>query len=118
MRMDDKNIEAIARVCHETNRAYCRTLGDESQLPWEEAPQWQKDSAIDGVKYHLLNPHSKPSDSHDNWTKQKIADGWVYGEVKDPEAKTHPCLKDFTNLPLEQQKKDHLFLGIVRALAW
>jgi hypothetical protein len=29
----------IAKVCHETNRAYCETLGDNSQPPWEEAPE-------------------------------------------------------------------------------
>ena len=26
--------EAIAKVCHEVNRAYCKALGDESQLPF------------------------------------------------------------------------------------
>jgi hypothetical protein len=41
----------IARVCHEVNRAYCTSLGDESQLPWDSAPQWQKDSAINGVRF-------------------------------------------------------------------
>lgn len=29
----------------------------------------------------------------------KIADGWKYGEAKDPEAKTHPCLVPFDKLP-------------------
>lgn len=46
-------IEDIASVCHEANRAYCRTLGDFSQGPWISAPDWQKQSAIAGVKLHL-----------------------------------------------------------------
>ena len=34
--------EQIARVCHEVNRAYCKALGDESQLPWVDAPAMAK----------------------------------------------------------------------------
>jgi hypothetical protein len=45
-----------------------------------------------------------------------IKDGWVYGEVKDAEKKTHPCLVPFDQLPLFQQKKDKLFCAIVDAL--
>ncbi len=42
--------EQIARVAHEVNRAYCQALGDNSQPAWEDAPQWQRDSAMLGVK--------------------------------------------------------------------
>jgi hypothetical protein len=38
-------IDQVARVCHEANRAYCQTLGDNSQPAWDDAPEWQKDSA-------------------------------------------------------------------------
>jgi hypothetical protein len=31
--------EQIARVAYEANRAYCRTIGDDSQKPWDEAEQ-------------------------------------------------------------------------------
>jgi len=118
MGLDDTKIEGIAKVAHEANRAYCESLGDASQLPWEQAPDWQKQSAINGVKFHLPNPNSQPSDSHESWLKEKVEAGWVYGETKDPDKKTHPCMVAFEKLPLEQQKKDHLFLGVVRSLAW
>jgi hypothetical protein len=36
----------IAKVCHEANRAYCQTISDNSQLPWEQAKEWQRASAI------------------------------------------------------------------------
>jgi len=113
----EAEVLAIARVCHEANRAYCLSLGDKSQPPFEEAPKWQVDSEVLGVKFHLENPNSKPEDSHISWSKQKVADGWKYGKVKDPEAKTHPCLVMFNELPHEQQLKDKLFLSIVRALS-
>ena len=99
----------IAKVCHEANKAYCESIGDNSQLHWEDAPDWQKQSAINGVLYHLNNPESKPEDSHVSWSKEKIEQGWVYGETKDPELKTHPCLVDYSALPVSQQNKDYLF---------
>lgn len=66
----------IARVCHEVNRAYCQALGDDSQLPWSECPDWQRQSAIAGVNMHLANPGATPEDSHVAWLNQKEADGW------------------------------------------
>lgn len=108
--------EAIARVCHEINRAYCLALGDTSQPSWEDAPQWQKESALLGVELHLNNPDAGPEASHESWMRQKLADGWVYGGVKDAAAKMHPCLVPFAQLPKEQQAKDFLFRAVVHAL--
>lgn len=112
-------IEDIARVTHEANRAWCRAHGDLSQLAWADAPEWQKESARLGVKFHLDNPDAGDSASHDSWMAQKIADGWVYGELKDQTATppTHPCLVPFDELPVVQQIKDALFRSIVHAIA-
>jgi hypothetical protein len=109
--------EQIARICHEANRALCLTHGDESQLPWDDAPDWQRDSCIDGVFFTQSNWDAGDSANHDNWMRHKLADGWTYGDVKDPEKKTHPCLVPFDQLPPEQQAKDRLFRAIVRALS-
>lgn len=110
------NSIAVARVCHEVNRAFCQSIGDDSQPTWEDAPDWQKRSAVTGVELHLHNPNAKPSDSHESWMAEKIADGWVYGEKKDPEAKTHPCIVPYEQLPIEQQSKDYLFRQVVHSL--
>lgn len=105
----------IAEVCHEVNRAYCEALGDASQPSWSEAPQWQKDSAMLGVDLHCTKDVG-PEASHVSWMAQKLVDGWTYGEVKDPEAKTHPCIMPFDQLPKEQQAKDFIFRAVVHAL--
>jgi hypothetical protein len=107
---------AIAMVCHETNRAYCRTIGDNSQPDWADAPEWQTASAVKGVAFHLANPDATASASHESWLKEKQETGWKYGPKKDPEAKEHPCFVPFDKLPLEQQAKDKLFKAIVDAL--
>lgn len=109
-------ISDIAKVCHEANRAFCEGLGDSSQVPWEEAPDWQIESCIDGVKFHLDNPELSDSASHNNWLVYKAREGWKYGPVKDEVKKEHPCMVPFRDLPEEQQAKDALFACIVRAL--
>jgi RyR domain len=105
----------IAKVCHEVNRAYCEALGDLSQVPWDDAPEWQKQSAATGVKLHLENDAPAEA-SHVSWMSEKIADGWVWGLEKDPAKKTHPCIVPFNQLPIEQQAKDFIFRAVVHAL--
>ena len=58
--------------------------------------------------------NSKPSDTHELWLKSKKEDGWVYGEKKDLEKKTHHCMVEFSKLPKEQQLKDFIVLEVVR----
>jgi hypothetical protein len=106
----------IAKVCHQANKAWCESEGDESQLDWAFAEQWQRDSAVKGVEFRLANPDAGPDAQHNAWSADKVADGWIYGEVKDAEKKTHPCLVPFDQLSLFQQKKDKLFSAIVDAL--
>lgn len=114
--LNNQEIEKIAKVCHDANRAYCETLGDESQTCWEFAEEWQKNSCIRGVHFQINNPSAPASSSHDSWLADKVKDGWVYGEVKDPEKKEHPCCVPYEQLPIEQQLKDYLFKAIVLAL--
>jgi hypothetical protein len=111
--MNDRALEACARAAHEANRAYCIALGDDGQPSWEAAPDWQKSSAINGVKGALDG--NTPEESYAGWTREKLAAGWKYGPVKNPESREHPCLLAYTELPPEQRAKDALFLAVVRA---
>lgn len=109
-------LEGIARMCHEANRAYCQSMGDNSQVSWEQAPDWQKDSVRKGIALYLNNPKASPEDSHESWYKEKQATGWVYGATKDPDKKTHPCMVAYKELPYEQQMKDSIFGGVARGM--
>lgn len=114
--MEELTIGYIAKACHEANRVWCQANGDYSQKHWNEAEQWQRDSAINGVKFKLQNPDAGHDAQHNSWMKEKVDGGWVYGQVKDAEKKTHPCIVPFDQLPEFQRKKDSLFCAIVDAL--
>lgn len=110
----DDAVRETAEICHERNTAYCRSIGDDSQTSWDDAPDWQVDAAIEQVLFHVEHGEAAAALSHQNWMQQKLDDGWVYGEEKDAEAKTHPCLVPFDQLPEEQKLKDVIFGRTVR----
>jgi hypothetical protein len=110
-------IEDVAKICHEANKALCETQGDGSQVSFEDAPDWQRVSAMKGVEFNLYNPDAHECAAHDEWMKEKIEAGWKYGPVKDSDKKEHPCLVPFEELPIEQQAKDILFKAIENALS-
>lgn len=109
-------IVGIARACHEANKVFCELHGDRTQRRWEEAEEWQRESAIKGVQFRIDNPDAGHDSQHNAWMQDKVENGWVYGEVKDAEKKTHPCIVSFDQLPKFQQQKDALFCAIVDAL--
>lgn len=109
-------IQEIAQVAHEINKSYCEAIGDNSQAGWEDAPQWQKESAVLGVIFHMENPDAGADASHNIWMKEKLENGWKHGHVKDENEKTHPCILPFEYLSKEQQAKDYLFRQVVHSL--
>lgn len=113
---DAHSISQIAKTAHEVNRAFCAGLGDDSHLPWLEAPQWQRSSAMNGVFAIHQGKVSGPQQSHENWMDEKVREGWTYGPTKDPHKKTHPCLVPYAQLSVEDRAKDILFHTVVIAL--
>jgi ryanodine receptor 2 len=43
---------------------------------------------------------------HEVWAETRIAQGWTYGEKRDDEKKTHPCLIAYEDLPEEEKEYD------------
>jgi len=111
-----QNLITTAKLCHEVNRAYCHSIGDTTQVPWEKAEGWQRESAIKGVQFALANPDATPERQHESWMIAKVNDGWTYGAVKDATSKTHPCMVPYDALPMAQKVKDYLFQAVVRSI--
>lgn len=108
-------ITDIARTCHEANRAIQLATGDPVPSPhWEDAPDWQRLSAISGVVAALEG--QSPEQLHLSWCDQKTSDGWIYGLTKDADLKLHPCLVPYDELPADQRAKDAVFHAVVNAL--
>jgi hypothetical protein len=108
-------ITQIAETVHEIQRVFCASIGE--TLPtWENAIDMQA-TTINGVLDLIYEgPKAGAGFSHEKWMEKKIAEGWVYGEVRDWENKTHPSLIPFEELPLNEKTKDHLFVQTVRSL--
>lgn len=43
---------------------------------------------------------------HEVWAETRIKQGWTYGEQRNDELKTHPCLVPYEDLPEEEKVYD------------
>lgn len=43
---------------------------------------------------------------HELWSETRIQHGWTYGEQRDDELKTHPCLIPYEELPESEKMYD------------
>ena len=77
----------------------------------------QYDSLLQGTRFGLKNIGMTPEENHENWMRCKTEQGWVYGEVKDFEKKTHPDLVPFDELPKVEADKDIMDCMMVKELS-
>lgn len=43
---------------------------------------------------------------HEVWAETRIQQGWTYGQQRDDERKTHPCLVPYEELPESEKEYD------------
>ncbi len=73
-----------------------------------------RESVLQGVEGVLLG--NTLQQSHEDWREYKLANGWIYGPVKDLAVKQHPNLVPYNELPAAELLKDHLFMAIAHIL--
>lgn len=107
-------INQIAQECHLKNDELMLANGEvPNSTSWHEMDDHMKDMNIKSVKKALLNPNLTAKDMHDEWMKNKIADGWRYGITKDADQKTHPLIIDFDKMNDIDKLKDQIFIDVV-----
>jgi hypothetical protein len=108
--------EQIARVCHAANTELQALANDPfPSLPWDSEPDEIRETTIAGVEAALKGV--TPEELHAEWAKNKAAAGWRRGEFKDAQAKTHPCLVPYGDLPESERVKDAVFGAVVAAMS-
>jgi hypothetical protein len=108
--------EAIAQVVHYANIGMQAVTGDDMpSQPWMWEPRSLRAATTNGVR-RVRQVGVTPQENHENWRAEKHAQGWVYGRQKDPEAKTHPCLVPWEQLPESAKRRTMVFHAVVTAL--
>lgn len=56
---------------------------------------------------------------HETWAKQRVAQGWEYGERYANAPKTHPCLVEYEDLPESEREMDRATVTqTIKMLRW
>ena len=108
--------ELIAEFVHETLSSWARLRGMPDYPSWADAEDWMRASTIESVEHTLNHPDAAPGAQHEQWMQQKLRDGWTFGQTKDADAKTHPMLVPFSELPDDERAKDAILIAVVNAL--
>lgn len=91
--MTPERIEETAVLLHQ----------EDSDRPWDEAPEWVRTVARSLAKFALENPGATGEQVHHEWARCMEAERWVYDTVENERLRTHPMLKAYRELTREQQ---------------
>jgi len=64
-------------------------------------------------RYCAMDELPTPEAAHQSWVDAYEQMGWMYGPVRDPDARTHPDMVPFDQLEQREQNKDAVFLALV-----
>jgi hypothetical protein len=111
-------VEQFGRLNHALRREVARIFGDGTVPPdWDDAPEWMHADSARDARELLGNPGMMAEDGHGRWMRQKIAEGWKWGPVRDDEKKEHPSIRPFDQLPPGERLKDLLRVSLAGSLS-
>lgn len=107
----DEVIVMAARAAHSAMRCVSEIYGGKKMPDWDHTFTWYRASLTRHIEYVIYHNWTARK-CHDCWVRRMLKRGWTLGE-KDWEAKTHPYLIKFDELPEVEQVK----LRIMRSVA-
>ena len=108
----NKPFNELAEADKEDNRAAARRIQEILSLVGlriikkENASQLEKDHEINimnHLEYHL---EILAEAEHNGWMKQRLNEGWTYGEIRNDDKKIHPDLILYNKLSNKEKEKD------------
>ncbi len=107
--------ERIAKASYEATNAWAEAAGGTPKARWDDAEDWRRASAVEGVKQALLEGRT-PEQLHESWRKDRLSRGWTPGAKRDAEAKQDPHLKPYAELGDSLKRKSDLFAAVAHTL--
>ena len=113
------SLTQMGRVWVSIVRDYCAFAGHDIPGHFDARPEEFQIGLLSAIDKHMDNyPNAQtPEESHNLWLAKHAQMGWVYGSCRNEEAKTHPCMVPYDELPNDQKLKDVLFIAFCRACA-
>ncbi len=111
MRKTDSLAERRAIFAYEAGRVENAAAGRPiNPEPWQCRDEKFRRNMIRAVARQCGKRRLKsPKQLHDAWVRAYERMGWKYGEVRNPELKTHPDMVPFNKLGRLEQEKDWVF---------
>lgn len=105
----------IAQLLHKLMVYQALYVEDRPMRLWEDLDPKDQAMYMDAVAWIQMESVT-PDMIHDFWIKRMEAQGWIYGVIKDPVHKTHPCMCPYEQLTEYEKAKDVQFLALSRML--
>jgi hypothetical protein len=113
--IDRTTVVTCAAAAHEAIRIFSLRCGAVNVPHWEDSGSAHQ-LAIRTTAQNVLVDDHNAEQVHETWRNQMSNQGWTYGSAKDEASKTHPAMKPYAELDLEQLVKNEMFVDVVRSV--
>jgi hypothetical protein len=113
----DTEIELISKVCLDVI-SIMRFCDDLPIFPAHEmASEWFK-AKINRWINRVINENLTPEGLHGAWLDEKVAAGWVFGNMRNEQEKTDPFIRRYKELPSSRKKEYNVFVEIIKTMSF
>jgi hypothetical protein len=119
MLLNNKKVEATARVAYNADQFFSQTLSkDHEVVSWEKATGFVRHQVMAAIRQVIDNGPNGMSgkELHEARRSQLRENGWKYGAILDLEKKISPMVTSYDKLSDNQKHRDGLFLTNVASM--